>query len=113
MGYGKEKIMSQIPKGFTSVTPFLMAQDAEKVINFLKKAFDAKEEYMLRNSKGEVWHCRMKIGNATIMLADTMGMHDGTVSCQCLYVDDVDAAYKQAVSAGGKEFMAPRDEFYG
>jgi len=32
-----------IPDGYHTVTPYLLVQDAEKLIGFVKKVFDAKE----------------------------------------------------------------------
>ena len=32
-----------IPEGYHTVTPYILAQDAAKLIDFVKKAFDAKE----------------------------------------------------------------------
>ena len=34
-----------IPEGFHTVTPYLVARDATKVIDFLKRAFGAKLAY--------------------------------------------------------------------
>ena len=35
--------VNPIPQGFHSVTPYIIASDASKLIDFLKLAFDAKE----------------------------------------------------------------------
>ena len=32
-----------IPDGYHTVTPFILVQGADKLIDFIKKAFDAKE----------------------------------------------------------------------
>jgi hypothetical protein len=32
-----------IPNGYRTVTPYILVQGAEKLIDFVKKAFDAKE----------------------------------------------------------------------
>jgi len=101
------------PQGFSTLTPFIMAKEVDKIIDFAKQAFGGEVTSILHNSKGEVWHCQMKIGDSMIMFADTMGEHDGTTSCQYLYVDNPDAVYKKAVAAGGKEFAKPEDQFYG
>jgi PhnB protein len=35
--------VKSIPDGYHTVTPYLLVQGADKLIDFVKKAFDAKE----------------------------------------------------------------------
>ena len=105
--------MSGKPKGFTTITPFIMAEKVDRIIDFAKAAFDAEVVQVLHDSQGQVWHAQVKIGDAIILFGDTMGQHDGTTACTYLYVDDPDATYKRAIAAGGKEFAKPADQFYG
>lgn len=111
-----------IPQGFHSVTPTLTFKDSQKAIEFYKKAFDAQVVDLFPNPNGKgLMHATIKIGNSIIMMGDEM-----TDSCAksietlgdspielFLYVANVDAFFKQAVAAGGKETMPVTDMFWG
>jgi PhnB protein len=108
-----------IPKGFHSVTPYLTVSDAARALEFYKRAFGAQEIMRMDGPDGKVGHAEIKIGDSIIMLADEM---PGT-SCRSpqslgattagvfLYVEDADAAFKQALSAGA-QIEAPLDDMF-
>ena len=50
---------SWIPKGFHTITPNIIVNDAESAISFLKRAFGAIERYRLTASNGKVAHCEL------------------------------------------------------
>lgn len=101
-----------IPVGYHTVTPFLRIQGAADAIEFYKRAFGAVERGRMPGQKGEIMHAEIKIGDSVIMLADaTMG--PPTQASLHLYVEDVDAAWKKAVSAGAKVEMPLADMFWG
>jgi PhnB protein len=102
-----------IPEGFHTLTPFIMVNGAEKVIDFLKKAFNAREVSLLKHPSGTVWHAQLKIGDSMIMLGDPMGKHPDMPCAVYLYVPNVDETYKKAVAAGANSMMEPADQFYG
>jgi PhnB protein len=110
-----------IPTGFHSVTPYLAVNDAARAIDFYKRAFGATESVKMNGPDGKIMHAEIKIGDSVIMLADEMPQSStrsprslgGTSAGIFLYVPDVDAAFKQAVSAGAKEEMAVADMFWG
>ncbi len=113
---------SPIPEGFTSITPHIICKDAAKAIDFYSKAFGAKEICRMPMPDGKtVGHCEMQFGNARVMLADEfpdMGCVSpqsigGTPVTIHLYVDDVDAAFKQATDAGCEVAMPVTDMFWG
>ena len=94
-----------IPEGFHTLTVYLAVADAEKAIDFYKRAFGAVERYRLPRPDGRVGHAEITIGDSIIMLADECGMGlskspqtlGGNSAGLCLYVEDVDAAFETAV----------------
>lgn len=105
--------VQSIPEGFHTITPMIMAENVEDIVNFAKKAFDAQEVMRLDSSDGKIWHACLKIGDSMIMFGDTMGMHDGTTACIYLYVKDANAAYQKAIGAGAESVQEVKDMFYG
>ena len=102
-----------IPKGFHTVTPYLVVNNAAKVLDFLKRAFDAKENHRSLRPDGTIMHAQTKIGDSMIMIADGSDTHPAAPATLYLYVADVDALYAQAVKAGGVSIMEPTTMFYG
>jgi len=111
-----------IPEGFTTVTPHLIVKGAGDAIEFYKKAFGAKEIARATTPDGSlVVHATIQIGDSFIMMNDEfpeMGAKsplslNGSPVTIHLYVEDVDALWKQAVDAGAKETMPLQDQFWG
>ncbi len=110
-----------IPEGYHTVTPYLIIRGAAEAIEFYKQAFAATEVMRLPAPGGKLGHAEIQIGDSRIMLADEvpeMGFQSptalgGTAVSICLYVEDVDALFQQALDAGGKEQRPVQDQFYG
>ena len=110
-----------VPDGYHTITPYLVVNDAAGAIEFYQKAFGAKEYARMPGPTGKVMHAELKIGDSMLMLSDEMPQSDakapssiGGTSCSVfLYVEDVDALFKQATAAGAKTIMPPMDMFWG
>ena len=118
-----------IPEGYHTVTPYLIVDGGVAALDFYKKAFGAKEMFRFPMPNGKLGHAEIKIGDSHIMLADEPdGPMADTPDHQvfkspkasgrtgvgiCLYVEDVDALAKQAVTAGARELRAVTNQFYG
>lgn len=110
-----------IPNGFHTVTPYLIIKGAANAIEFYKRAFGAHELLRMTYPGGKVGHAEIKIGDSPIMMAEEhpeMGFRGpqspgGSPVGILLYVEDVDARFKQALEAGAKEMRPLKDQFYG
>ncbi|TKT74023.1 VOC family protein [Afipia massiliensis] len=103
-----------VPDGYHTVTPYLIVDDAENVIDFLQKAFDAELfNEMTKRPDDKVMHAALKIGNSMIMIADSSEFVKASPAMLYLYVPDADAAYQKAIKAGGTSIMEPSNQFYG
>jgi uncharacterized glyoxalase superfamily protein PhnB len=111
-----------IPSGFHTLTPQLVVKGAGKAIEFYKTAFGAEEVCRLSApAGGSLLHADLKIGDSHFFLVDEMremgcqGPESigGTPVTIHMYVEDVDAAFGKAVSAGAKVKMPLSDMFWG
>jgi PhnB protein len=111
-----------IPEGYHTITPYLSVKDGEAAIEFYKKAFAAEELFRMPGPNGKgIGHAELQIGDSRLMLADeapdlnfrspkTLG---GSPVMLYLYVDNSDAWFERAVSAGAKVSRPLEDQFYG
>jgi len=115
------KAAQAIPKGFHTVTPSLVIAGAAKAIDFYKKALGAEEVMRFPGPDGKIMHAELRIGDSPIMLGDEMPeqgakgpkSYGGTPVSFFVYSENVDAAWKRAVDAGGKPVMPLDDQFWG
>jgi uncharacterized glyoxalase superfamily protein PhnB len=101
------------PDGYHSITPYLVVDGAARLIDFLTEAFAAEEVERFAAPGNRIGHAEMRIGDSLVMLGDAHGEHQPTQATLYVYVDDVDATYHTALSAGAASVQAPTDHFYG
>ena len=102
-----------IPDGYHSVTPYLVVNDGDKMLDFLVRGLGG--ELMGRHDlpDGRLKHAEVRVGDSPVMIG---GAGPGQPPMPCtlyLYVRDCDAAYKRALAAGAKSLREPADQFYG
>ncbi|HYC55390.1 MAG TPA: VOC family protein [Candidatus Binatia bacterium] len=102
-----------IPDGFRSITPYLMVEDADALIGFLKKAFGAKEIQRSTRPDGLIAHAAVRIGDSMVEVADPQGEWQAMPGSVHLYVGDTDSVYKRALAAGAVSLFEPVDMFHG
>jgi len=112
----KKPAVNPIPRGFRTVTPYMIAKDGPAMLEFAKQAFGAEEMFRAVGTAGGL-HAEARIGDSMLMLgggipgrefratANTHALH--------LYVPDCDAVYERALQAGATSIGEPRDQEYG
>src|SRR5215467_8218199 len=60
-----------IPEGFAALTPYLFAQGASRLIEFISAAFEGELIFQQKRPDGAIMHATMRIGDSMLMLADT------------------------------------------
>ncbi len=94
--------------GFHTVTPYLLVDDLERMIAFVRQAFNAGEHYRTQGGGGGT-HVEVRIGDSMVM----MGSSEARPAMLFLYVEDVDAVYAAALAAGATSIMPPTDDVFG
>ena len=110
-----------IPDGYHTLTPYLIIKGAAAAIEFYKKAFGAKDHFLMNGPGGTVAHASLTIGNSIMMLADeapqmialSPSTLKGTPVTMVLYVEDADTVFKRAVDAGATVRQPIENKFYG
>jgi PhnB protein len=95
------------PEGYPAVSVYIVAQGAQRVIDFLKSTFGAKELRRFDNPDGTIMHAEMRIDDSVVMIADGGGPYPTFPVWLHVYVKDVDQTYQRALQAGGVSVQAP------
>src|SRR5262245_19624083 len=106
-----------IPEGFHAVTPYLFAQGAARLIEFISAAFDGELTSRQTRPDGTIMHATMRIGDSMLMLADSIPEFGAMPTSIYLYVADCDPIYQRALKSGGVSVFPimtlPSGERYG
>jgi PhnB protein len=109
-----------VPEGYHTVTASITCKDAARAIEFYKSAFGATERMRMQSPDGRVSHAELQIGDSVIFLGDefpgmTVAPTENSLpsSSIYLYVEDADATFNQAVSAGAQPSMPVTTMFWG
>ena len=95
------------PPGYASVSVYIMADGAQRVINFLTETFDARQLRRYDNPDGSIMHAEVEIDDTVVMLADGGEGYPAFPVWLHVYVADVDATYQRALDAGGISVQEP------
>ena len=95
------------PQGYSSVSVYIMADGAQRLIDFLKKTFDGKQTRRTDRPDGSVMHAEVQLDDTIVMIADGSDEFPSFPTWLHVYVPDVDAVYRRALEAGGVSFQEP------
>ena len=107
--------------GTQPIIPLRVYEDMEAAQRFLVDVFGFKRGRLDRDPKGRPVHAEVSIGDCVIWIHRVDPPH-GLVSARSLpaqpgglvvFVEDVDAHYRHAMSAGAKIDSPPTDQPYG
>lgn len=93
------------PDGYTSLAPYLIVDDAQVSLDFIKAVFDVEAHRIHRGDDGSIAHAEVWIDDTILMLGQFKG--SGTVAHIHVYVPDVTAAFETARRAGGTAVQEP------
>ena len=112
----KRTAVDPVPRGYRTLTPYIVAQDAAVLIDFVKQAFGAEETFRSIGGAGGI-HAEVRVGDSMLMMGGggpglewsgkpkQFGFH--------YYVPDCDTTYKRALEAGATSITEPVDQPYG
>ncbi len=98
---------------YRTVTPYLKLPNCGALIEFLKKAFNAREKGRLSKPDGSVLHAEVVIGDTLLMVHEQPSHWTPKPCTLYLRVDDIDATFRQAIEAGATAVFEPANMYYG
>lgn len=103
-----------IPTNHQSVMPYLILSKSEKFYDFAQSVFDVETLHLeKREDKETIRHGEIKIGDSTIMFANSTPEWDAQPANLFIYVENADDTYQKALDHGAISVMELKDEEYG
>lgn len=91
--------MTSKPNDYSTVSPYLLVEDAETSLRFLEHVFSATRLRVFEREDGAgVAHAEARIGDTVVMMGEVPNSSQAHVH---VYVEDADDAFARAVAAGG------------
>ncbi|WP_315069812.1 VOC family protein [uncultured Clostridium sp.] len=100
-------------KKYNTVSIWLTTKSTDKLIVFLKEAFNAKELGRVYNVDGSIGHAEVQIGDSKILMFDSKPEWSSFPSFIHLYVENGNEIYEQALKAGAKSMKKLTTHFWG
>ncbi len=102
-----------IPEGFRALTPYLMVNDLQASIDFMKAAFGAREAGVFHGPDGKPMHASLSFGDCMVMAGQAMPGHEAMKIMLFVYTADADKLFAQAQAAGGTQLQPVSDQPWG
>jgi PhnB protein len=113
---GKKPAVNPVPRGFRTVTPYLVAEDGPALLEFAKQVFGAEETFRTVTPAGGL-HAEARIGDSMLMVGGGIPGNEFRSTAKThaihIYVEEADAVCKKALAAGATLIDEPRDQEYG
>lgn len=95
------------PPNYSTVSPYLIATNANATIAFLTEVFNAVELRRFPDAEGKIRHAEVRLDDTVIMLADGADGWPPIPAHVHVYVPDVDATYHRALQFGAIPVQEP------
>lgn len=102
-----------VPRGFSTVAPYIFATRADAYVDFLTGALGGIEIGRHVRPNGAIANAQVRIGSATIMVTEAGGDYPPSRAALYLFVEDADAALARALEHGASLEMPVQDMAYG
>jgi len=106
------KRKSTTPDSFSTVCPYLLVENLDKQLSFLKSVFQALTLNAESHDNGQLFHAEVAIGEVVIMMGLARPEWPARQSMNYIFVDNVQQVYDKALLTGGTSIMEPGDREY-
>lgn len=98
------------PNGYNCLSPYLVVDQAEQVIDQLKSIFHAEELRRYEDGDGRIVHAELKILDSVLMLSNSTDQYPAKQIMMHLYVPDVHQTFEKVKANGCKIIKEPIQE---
>lgn len=95
------------PANYPSVSPYLICQDPERLIDFLRAVFDAMQVRRFDRPDGSLMHAEIRIDDSVVMIGGGATEYLSAQVHVHVYVPDAQAVYDRALASGAEPVQLP------
>lgn len=95
------------PDGYNSLSPYLIVDNAQKLVDLLKAIFNAAELRRFDRENGRLAHVELRLDDTVIMLSDSTDAYLAAKTMLYIYVPDVFKIFALAIENGCKAIEQP------
>lgn len=95
------------PEGYNSLSPYLIVDDAQKLVDLLKTVFNAKELRRFDHENGKIAHIELKLDDSVIMISNSTDSYPAHKMMLHFYVPDVFSTFNKAIINGCEAIENP------
>ena len=102
-----------VPTNFAVVTPYIVVDNADSYIQFLKDGLGGVELGRSTRPDGTITNCQVRFATSTIMIGDASPAFPATQAHLYFYVENADQAMQRAIQHGAVNIMDVSHKHYG
>lgn len=95
------------PSNYNSLSPYLIVDNAQKLVDLLTVIFDAKTLRRFDYENGKIAHIELLLDDTVIMLSDSTENYSANTTMLHIYVPDVFKTFKLALENGCEVIEEP------
>lgn len=99
--------MNYKPQNYNSLSPYLIVDNAQRLVDLLKMIFDTKELRRFDHENGKIAHIELQLDDTVIMLSDSTENYEANKTMLHIYVPDVFKTFDKAIENGCIEIEKP------
>lgn len=88
------------PKNYNSLSPYLIVDNAQKLVDLLSAIFDAKTLRQFDHENGKIAHIELQLDDTIIMISDSTETYESNKTMLHIYVPDVFLTFDKAIENG-------------
>jgi len=88
------------PKNYNFLSPYLIADNAQKLVDLLKTIFDATEVRRFDRDNGKISHMELRFDDTVLMISDSLENYPANKTMLHIYVPDVFKTFDKAIENG-------------
>lgn len=88
------------PENYNSLSPYLIVDNAQKLVDLLKTIFGATELRRFDGDNGKIAHIELNLNDTVIMISDSTDNYSANKTMLYIYVPDVFKTFDTAIKNG-------------
>lgn len=88
------------PENYNSLSPYLIVDEAQKLVDLLKNIFNASELRRYNHANGTIAHIELKLDDSVLMISNSTENYSANKTMLHVYVPDVFKTFNLAINNG-------------